>query len=119
MISLQWTTGTIGVAIAVLIVLLVRKDRLYTRYSLWWLMMATLIFILGVFPDISDILAGYLGIAYPPSLVFIFAIVLLVVKNLLMDIERSKLEVKLRRLSQRMAILEDRLQRAEEHKGGE
>ncbi len=110
MISLQWTTGILGVSIALIIIFLVRRDHLYTRYSVWWLSMAAAIFILGVFPRISDVLAGWLGVSYPPSLIFILAGVLYVLKILTMDIERSKMEVKIRRLTQRLAIMEERLE---------
>lgn len=113
MISLQWTTGVLGVTIALTIIFLVRRDQLYTRYSVWWLSMAAAIFILGVFPRISDVLAGWLGVSYPPSLIFILAGVLYVLKILTMDIERSKMEVKLRRLTQRLAIMEERLEHYE------
>jgi hypothetical protein len=113
MISLQWTTGILGVSIALIIIYLVRRDHLYTRYSVWWLSMAAAIFVLGVFPRISDVLAGWLGVSYPPSLIFILAGVLYVLKILTMDIERSKMEVKIRRLTQRLAIMEERLEHNE------
>lgn len=113
MISLQWTTGVLGVTIALTIILLVRRDQLHTRYSVWWLAMAAATFILGVFPRISDALAGLLGVSYPPSLMFILAGALYVLKILTMDIERSKMEIKVRRLTQRLAMLEERLEERE------
>lgn len=113
MLSLQWTTGILGVGIALAIILLVRRDRLYSRYSVWWLSMAAAIFILGVFPRLADVLAGWLGVSYAPSLIFILAGALLLIKTLTMDLERSRMEIKLRRLTQRLALLEERLERHE------
>ncbi len=65
---------------------------------------------IGVFPGISDWMAGYLGIAYSPSLIIVIAIALILIKILLMDLERSRNERKLYRLVQRMALLEYELE---------
>jgi len=118
MIGLQWTTGILGLGLALAIILLVRRDRIPARYSVWWLSMALAIFILGVFPRISDVLARWLGVAYPPSLIFILASVFYVLKILTMDIERSKMDITMRRLAQRLAMMEERLEQRERRQAG-
>lgn len=99
-------TGSLGILVTALIILLMRKDRLHVDHGLWWLTVAMCFALLGFTPWIFDYIAGYLGISYPPVLALTLAIVILVVKILLMDIERSRIEVRNQRLVQRLAMLE-------------
>ena len=103
---LSIVTGTIGLAVAALIILLIRKDRLHVRHGLTWIIVASCFAILGMFPGIIDSLARLTGVSYPPILGITVAIGLLVIKILLMDLERSKIEMRNQRLVQRMAMLE-------------
>jgi len=59
-----------------------------------------------MFPGIIDSLARLTGVSYPPILGITVAIGLLVIKILLMDLERSRIEMRNQRLVQRMAMLE-------------
>lgn len=61
------------------------------------------------FPRLSDHLAVMVGIAYGPTLVMLGAVVMLFIKTLLMDIDRSRQEARLRRLVQRVAMLQAEL----------
>jgi len=105
----QWTSAFLGLGIAGIILWLVRRDHLHTRYALWWIPIALAIGFLGVFPRTIDAVALALGIAYGPVLPLILGLGLLVIKILMMDMERSRNEVKLQRLIQRVAILEGEL----------
>ena len=92
-----------------IILLLIRRDFMHTRYALWWLPTALAVAILGVFPRLSDFIAAKLGIGYPPILPVIVGLGLILIKLLTMDLERSKNERKLHRLAQRVAILESKM----------
>ncbi len=109
----HWISGSIGVATALLILYLVRRDHLHTRYALWWLPTAFAIAVLGVFPRIADLIAALLGVHYPPVIPVFAGFLAITIKILMMDIERSRNEVKLARLVQRVALLEERLGRVE------
>lgn len=100
------TVLVIGVGLAYGIVHLIRRDHLYIRQGLFWIAIAALSLGLAVWPYLIDTLGGALGIAYPPTLLFLVAIVVLVVKALLGDIAMTKLRRDLRRLNQRVALLE-------------
>lgn len=104
MVSL--VTGIIGIATALTIVVLIRKDHLHVRYGLWWMAAAAVFAVLGLFPAIVDRVAHSLGIAYPPVLALILGLVALLLKILVMDIERSRNAIKMQRLVQRIALLE-------------
>ena len=99
-------TATIGIAVASLILLLIRRERLHVRHGMGWIVVATCFAVFGLFPGIIDHLAVRLGIAYPPMLAITVAFAVLVIKILLMDIERSRYETLNQRLVQRLAILE-------------
>ena len=102
-------TGIIGIVTAITIVILIRKDRLHVRYGMWWMGVAAIFALLGLFPALFDSLAKYLGVAYPPILAFTIGAVVLVIKILVMDIERSRKAVEQQRLTQRLALLESDL----------
>lgn len=102
-------SGTIGIAMAVTIMVLIRKDHLHVRYGLSWVAAAVAFALLGVFPGIVDTVALQLGIAYPPVLALTIGLSLVVLKVLIMDIERSRNEIKIQRLIQRIALLESDL----------
>ena len=107
MVSL--VTGIIGIATAMTIMYMIRKDHLHVRYGLWWMGAAVLFALLGLFPTLVDYVAGKLGIAYPPVLALILGLVALVIKILVMDIERSRNAIRMQRLVQRIALLESDL----------
>lgn len=106
MMSYQLTTALIGIGFAVCVLLLVGRDRLHTRYSLQWLAAAGGVVLFAMVPQFADRVAHALGVSYPPTLVLLLALILLGVKCLVMDIDRSRQERALRRLTQQLALLE-------------
>lgn len=96
----------IGIAIAAVILFLVRRDHLHGPYAIWWIGAAATVGLLGFFPGLFDYLAVYLGVRYPPILAIVLGLGLLLVKMLTMDLERSRQERFVRRLAQRLAMLE-------------
>ena len=99
-------TGIIGIATAITIMVLIRRDHLHVRYGLWWMGAAVAFALLGLFPVIVDHIAARLGIGYPPVLAVIIGLTVLVLKILVMDIERSRSATRMQRLVQRIALLE-------------
>jgi hypothetical protein len=110
------TVLVVGFGLAYAILHLVRRDHLYIRQGLFWILIATLSLGLAIWPTLIDMLGGALGIAYPPTLLFLVAIVVLVVKALLADITSTRLKRDIRRLNQRLAMLEaERPLRQDDH----
>ncbi|MEH6515082.1 MAG: DUF2304 domain-containing protein [Halioglobus sp.] len=99
-------TGTVGVLVAGIIILLMRRDRLHVNHGMGWVAVALGFSLLGFAPQVFDNLAQRIGIAYPPVLALTIGLSVLVLKILLMDVERSRIETRNLRLIQRMAILE-------------
>ncbi|MEO7742777.1 MAG: DUF2304 domain-containing protein [Usitatibacter sp.] len=109
------TVLVIGFGLAYGILHLVRRDHLYIRQGVFWIVIAFLSLTLAIWPGFIDMVGGALGIAYPPTLLFLVAIVVLVVKSLLNDIALTKVRRDLRRLNQRIALLETHEPLARDH----
>lgn len=99
-------SAVIGLGLSAVILVLVRRDRLHVRYALWWICVAAATAVLGLVPQIIDVVGKRLGIHYPPVLLLVVALGLLLVKTLTMDIERTRQEQKIRRLAQELAMHE-------------
>jgi hypothetical protein len=106
MAPLQITTTLLGIGLAAVILLLVRRDHLYLLHGLFWILVAGAAAVLGVWPGLIDRLAVVVGISYPPALLLLVAVVIVLVKTLHTDIVNTRVERDVRRLNQRLAILE-------------
>jgi len=107
--TMQITAALIGLLLASSILFLVRRDHLHGPYALWWLIVATTTLVLGIAPRLVDRLAFYAGVAYPPVLPIIVGLSLILIRLLQLDIERSRQERQIRRLTQKLAILEEEI----------
>ena len=106
LLSYQWTTAIIGLMIAVVILFLIRRDILHVKRSLWWIGIALLIIVMGFFPLTIAQFGVLLGVNYPPILILTVGVGFILIKILSMDLDRSRQERMLRRLNQKIAILE-------------
>lgn len=106
MASLQVTTALLGIGLAALILYLIRRDHLYLMHGLFWVTIACAAALLGAWPGLIDRLALVVGIRYPPALLLLLACMVLLVKALHADMVNTRIERDVRRLSQRLALLE-------------
>lgn len=111
MLTGQITSAVLGVGLAGAILFLVRRDHLHGPYAVWWFAVAAATFVLGVFPGVVVWLGRETGIGYAPVLPIIIGLSLVLIRLLKLDIDRSKHERKMRRLTQKLAILEQELER--------
>jgi hypothetical protein len=102
----HYTVLVLGVGLAAGILYLVRRDHLYIRQGLFWILAAVVSLAFAIWPYLIDSFGNIFGIAYPPTLLFLVAILVLVVKALFADIALTKLRRDLRRVNQRIALLE-------------
>lgn len=106
MANLQITTSLLGLGLALLILHLLRRDHIYILQGLFWIVIAALAALLGLWPGLIDRIAGLLGISFPPAALLLGAVVVLFVKSLYTDITNTRLERQLRRLNQRIALMD-------------
>jgi hypothetical protein len=106
MANLQITTSLLGLGLAVLILYLLRRDHLYVAHGLFWIVVAALAAVLGTLPGLINHLASVAGISYPPALLLLGGLIALFIKTLHADMLNTRLERQIRRLNQRLALLE-------------
>jgi len=92
----------------IVIIELVRKKKLQERYSLLWILMSAVLLILSSTPAIINTLAEWLNIKNPPSVLFLFGLVYLLVYNLHITTVVSKQSEKITRLTQEIALLKQK-----------
>jgi hypothetical protein len=92
---------------------LIRRRRLQERYALLWLITGAVLLLLSVWRDALRLLSQQVGIAYPPSALFVIASFFILVVLLHYSTVISELSERNVTLAQRLAILEERLKRAE------
>ena len=73
--------------------------------------------LLGLWPGLIDSAARLVGISYAPAALLLGAVVVLFIKALYADMMQTRLERQLRRLNQRIAMLE--LGKAQSDVGGD
>ena len=103
---LRTLLASLGIGIGLGMLYLVRRDRLHGSYAIWWVLVSACVVVFGIFPNLIDWVGVKLGVAYPPILLVIVAMLMVLVKMLTADLDRTRQMRKLRFLAQRMAILE-------------
>jgi hypothetical protein len=98
-----------SLVIFAVIIELIRRGRLREQYALLWLGTATVILVLGLWRDGLNQLADALGIAYPPNALFALALAFMLLLLLHYSTVISRLSDRTTTLTQRIAILEERL----------
>lgn len=88
------------------ILYLVRRDHLYIRQGVFWIAVAAISLLFGTWPYFIDLLGTALEVAYPPTLLLLAAVIVLILKALFGDIALTKVRRDLRRLNQRIALIE-------------
>lgn len=88
---------------------LIRSRRLQERYALLWLITGTVILLLSVWRDALRLVAEQIGIAYPPSALFVIGFLFILVVLLHYSTVISELAERNVRLAQDLALVEERL----------
>ena len=109
MANLQITTSLLGLSLAVAILFLLRRDHIYILHGMFWICIACLAALLGVWPGLIDRVAAMVGISYSPAALLLGAVVVLLIKALYADMTHTELERQVRRLNQRIALFEVQL----------
>lgn len=107
----QLFSAFVGVSFFITTLLLVRRDTLLPSSAIKWIVLSLSILVLSLFPSLSDKVALWVGVSYPPIVPVLLAIVILLVKVLTLDIQRTKDRVRLERLMQRVAMLENEIRK--------
>lgn len=101
----------VSVLLILVILWLIRTRRLQERHAILWLVAAGGIVVLGVSGGALAAVARAVGIAYPPSALFLIVVGFLGLALLDAVVTISRLTDRVRTLAQRVAILDERLER--------
>ena len=105
-----------SIACIIFIINLVRKNKLDEKYSILWLFASVVILIVALFPSIITIIAQKFNVFYPPTLMLLFAIIVLgayIVHITVVITKQNKMIVK---LTQELGILKEKFEKKEEEK---
>jgi hypothetical protein len=97
----------------------VRRRHLLERYALLWLTAGAVLLGLAVWQGALKTLAGLMGVKYAPNALFVVAFGFILALLFHFSLVVSRLADQSRVLAQRVALLEERLREAEEHKSDE
>lgn len=109
-LRLQIIVGVIIVVSLLAIGNMVRRRKLELKYALIWLLVGTIVLLFDIFPQLLSWVTRMMGIDLAVNMLFFmgFAFSLLIILTLTIAV--SKLSEKVKRLTQEMALLEEKLE---------
>ncbi|WDZ55121.1 DUF2304 domain-containing protein [Paenibacillus polymyxa] len=99
----------IGLVLVVYFFVKVKKNVYFESESFFWIFGAMCVFVLSIFPQFIDYFSSLLNISYPPSLLFLLAIIFIYVLLFRQSQQLSDLNGKFKELVEINALLEEKL----------
>lgn len=84
----------------------IRQSKLQIEYAIFWIVFSGILLVFSIFPFLVAMLTRMIGMELPVNFIFLFFILILILKAFFQTIETSALENKVRNLTQRLAIEE-------------
>lgn len=103
--TLKLTIIIIGLVFDFIVFFLLVTRRINERSSLPWIAGSLIIMIFSFVPSLLGIMAEFLGVSYPPALLFLIAILIILLLLLYQAIHISILQNKCQELAQNLAIM--------------
>lgn len=107
-----YALGIAGAAITLTVLFeMLRRRVLREKYVVFWLLLATLIAVVAVFPGVLREAADLTGVQVPANLLFFVASLVLLAVNIQHSAEVCRLEDRTRSLAEELALLRLRVDR--------
>ena len=87
---------------------LVRKSKLDEKYSILWIIFGIVILAVSIFPNIITKIAELLNVFYPPTLMLLFAVIIIGTYIIHITVVITKQNKMIVRLVQEIAILKEK-----------
>jgi|GEM_PF-2830483 len=113
-IMLRATIIVIAIAFSLFNLRLLLRRSISERSTVLWLFGTIIVIIVAVFPQLLNAVAYTLGVDYPPSLLYLIAILVLLTIVMYQSIQLSKLDEKIRKVTQSVALLGEKLDKQSE-----
>lgn len=107
--ELRITVFIIGGIFAVTNVYLLTKQRVTEYIVFIWGLFISLGIVISIFPTILNHIAFFLGVSYPPALLFLIMILVLLTISMYQSAQITVLDQKVRDAGQRISILDEQL----------
>lgn len=98
----------IGLSLCWWVISLLARKKINERNTLVWLTGVLFVFILTINPEWLDVVAGWAGVDYPPSLLFLCSFIILLIISLYQSIQISQLYARIKDISQEIALQNSR-----------
>lgn len=109
----------VGVVLITVVVSKMKSRVISETQSIPWLISALVVMILGFFPKIVNIVADWFGVWYPPTILFVIIIVLVVFIIFNHTSTMTKLINQVSELSMQLTILKDEINELQNKKNEE
>ncbi len=108
-LRLQIIVGFFLVISLIVIGNMVRKRRMELKYALVWFLVGSVTLVFDIFPQLLNWLAGLVGVGIPVNMLFFMGFVFSLLIIFSLSVSVSRLSGKVKRLTQEMALLEEKL----------
>lgn len=102
-------TALTAVILLAVIIELLRRRQLREKYAVLWIGVGFVVVVFGFFPGLLNALARAVGVASGASLVLFFGVVFLLLVDIHLSWEASRLEEKTRTLAEEVALIRAQL----------
>jgi len=106
-LALRIFTLSVSVFVFAMVFYKLVKHQLNESNSILWLLIGVMTLVAGIFPQITDWLAGLVGIDYPPSLLFLGSIIIIMLISFKNSMYISRNQEKISELATIMSILKE------------
>lgn len=93
---------------------LIYKGKLKEQYALLWIFLSLIILFFSIFRGTLDKLADFFGVFYAPSLLFIFAFLIMLLVLIQMSVVVSGLKDNIKSLTQEIGLLKNQKKKKED-----
>ena len=110
---LQWFAIIVGILFLVMMIDLIRKNRVALKYALLWLFSGLLMLLLAIFPHLLDSMARMIGIYSPVNALFAVLLCCGLVLMISFSVIMSGNKKAIVRLTQEISLMENRIRELE------
>jgi|AGTN01.3.fsa_nt_gi Uncharacterized conserved protein len=105
---------SLALLFSIMIITKTIKRKLFEKESLIWLLLMVVVIIFGISPNLIITLANWVGIDYPPSLLFLLSILFLLILVFRLTTQITALNSRIKELGQQIAIINEKLEKRNE-----
>ena len=110
---LQWFAIIVGILFLVMMIELIRKNRVALKYALLWLLSGVLMLLFAIFPQLLDGMARMIGIYSPVNALFAVLLSCGLVLMISFSVIMSGNKKAIVRLTQEISLMENRIRELE------